>query len=191
MATQKPEADASPASEELEVLFKEWEKQEERVDLSDLRRDDVLVFAVFWALFGVVFLQFFARYVLNDSPGWTEEIARYLLIGVTFIGSVMAMRKGTHIAVEAIFKYLGPRTRHVLLLVVDLTVVLFCIFLAITAAQLSLRTNQYMVSVDISKAWVYWFVCASLVAMSYYSGVRFIRRWRGEEADEIKSLAID
>jgi len=191
MAKAKPEAGARPASEELDVLFKEWEKQEERVDLSDLRRDDVLVFAVFWTLFGVVFLQFFARYVLNDSPGWTEEIARYLLIGVTFIGSIMAMRKGTHISVEAIFKYLGPRTRHALLLLVDLTVVLFCIFLAVTAAQLSLRTNQYMVSVNISKAWVYWIVCASLVGMSFYAGARFIRRWRGEEADEIKSLAID
>ncbi len=191
MAKAKPEAGAQPASEELDVLFKEWEKQEERVDLSDLRRDDVLVFAVFWTLFGVVFLQFFARYVLNDSPGWTEEIARYLLIGVTFIGSIMAMRKGTHISVEAIFKYLGPRTRHVLLLLVDLTVVLFCIFLSVTAAQLSLRTNQYMVSVNISKAWVYWIVCASLVGMSFYAGARFIRRWRGEEADEIKSLAID
>jgi TRAP-type C4-dicarboxylate transport system permease small subunit len=191
MAKKHPGADATSASEELDVLFKEWEKQEERVDLSDLRRDDVLVFAVFWALFGVVFLQFFARYVLNDSPGWTEEIARYLLIGVTFIGSIMAMRKGTHISVEAIFKYLGARTRHALLLIVDLTVVLFCIFLAITAAQLSLRTNQYMVSVNISKAWVYWIVCASLVGMSFYAGARFLRRWRGQEADEIKSLAID
>lgn len=192
MASNKPEAGAQPsASEELDVLFEEWEKEEAKVDLSDLQRDDAIVFVVFWALFGVVFLQFFARYVLNDSPGWTEEIARYLLIGVTFIGSIMAMRKGTHIAVEAIFKYLGPRARHVLLVAVDLTVALFCVFLAVTAAQLSLLTNQYMVSVDISKAWVYWIVCASLVGMCFYACARFIRRLRGRERDEIKSLAID
>ena len=192
MARDKPEVGATPpASEDLDVLFKEWEKEEAKVDLSDLQRSDALVFIVFWVLCGVVFLQFFARYVLNDSPGWTEEIARYLLIAVTFIGSVMAMRKGTHIAVEALFKYLPPRARHVLLVVVDLTVALFCIFLAITAAQLSLLTNQYMVSVDISKAWVYWTVCASLVAMSGYAIARFVRRLRGQEADQIKSLNID
>lgn len=191
MTTNKPEADAQSASEELDVLFREWEQEEAHVDLSDLQRDDAVVFVVFWALFAVVFLQFFARYVLNDSPGWTEEIARYLLIGVTFIGSIMAMRKGTHIAVEAIFKYLGPRARHLLLLVIDLTVALFSIFLAITAAQLSLLTNQYMVSVDISKAWVYWIVCVSLVGMSLYACMRFIRRLRGRERDEIKSLVID
>ncbi len=48
---------------------------------------------IFWVLAFVVFLQFFTRYVLNNSLGWTEEIARFLLIGVTFIGSVMAVRK--------------------------------------------------------------------------------------------------
>lgn len=32
----------------------------------------------------VVFLQVFTRYVLNDSIGWTEEVARYLMIGLRF-----------------------------------------------------------------------------------------------------------
>jgi TRAP-type C4-dicarboxylate transport system permease small subunit len=178
-------------SEEVDVLFKQWEKEEAKVDLSDINAWDSIVFAVFWLLFAVVFLQLFARYVLNDSPGWTEEIARYLLIGVTFIGSVTAMRKGTHIAVEALFKYLPPRRRHQLLLAVDLVVALFCVFLAVTAAELSLRTNQFMVTINVSKAWVYWVVCASFVAMAFYAGLRFLRRLQHREADVIKSLTID
>jgi len=190
--TDSREADVHPsASQELDVLFRQWEKEEAKVDLSDLSAWDSIVFAVFWVLFAVVFLQLFARYVLNDSPGWTEEIARYLLIGVTFIGSVTAMRKGTHIAVEALFKYLGSTARHWVLVAVDLVVALFCIFLAITAGQLSLRTNQFMVSIDISKAWVYWVVCASFVAMSIYAALRFVRRLRRTEADTIKTLTLD
>lgn len=191
-ATDEKEADIhSSASEELDTLFEEWKKEEAKVDLSDLKVWDGIVFAVFWVLFAVVFLQLFARYVLNDSPGWTEEIARYLLIGVTFIGSVTAMRKGTHIAVEALFKYLGATARHWLLVAIDLVVALFCIFLAVTAAQLSLRTNQFMVSIDISKAWVYWIVCASFVAMSIYAALRFMRRLQRREADALKSLTLD
>jgi TRAP-type C4-dicarboxylate transport system permease small subunit len=182
---------APSVSEEVDALFKDWEKEEAKVDLSDLNAWDSIVFVVFWILFAVVFLQLFARYVLNDSPGWTEEIARYLLIGVTFIGSVTAMRKGTHIAVEALFKYLSPQRRHQLLLVIDTIVVLFCIFLAVTAAQLSLRTNQFMVTINVSKAVVYWIVCASFVAMALYAGVRLVRRWQRRETDEIKSLGID
>jgi TRAP-type C4-dicarboxylate transport system permease small subunit len=192
MTAKGKETDGAPSvSEEVEVLFKRWEKEEAKVDLSDLNAWDAIVFAVFWVLFAVVFLQLFARYVLNDSPGWTEEIARYLLIGVTFIGSVTAMRKGSHIAVEALFKYLTPSRRHQLLLAIDLIVALFCIFLAVTAAQLSLRTNQFMVTINISKALVYWIVCASFVAMTFYAGLRFVRRWQRREADVIKSLTVE
>src|SRR5918993_315085 len=89
-------ASAEPAGDlhrNVEVLFEEWEAQQTHVDLSDLTWEDSIVFVIFWVLFGVVFLQFYTRYVLNDSLGWTEEIARYLLIGVTFVGSMMAMRK--------------------------------------------------------------------------------------------------
>ncbi|MFN4058242.1 MAG: TRAP transporter small permease [Roseinatronobacter sp.] len=77
----------------------------ESVDLSDLRSEDGIVLTLFWVLAGVVFLQFFTRYVLNNSYGWTEEIARYLLICVTFVGGVMATRKHSHIAVEFIYRW--------------------------------------------------------------------------------------
>jgi TRAP-type transport system small permease protein len=33
--------------------------------------EDWLVFVIFWCLAFIVFLQFFTRYVLNDSLAWT------------------------------------------------------------------------------------------------------------------------
>ena len=47
---------------------------------------------IFWVLGATVFYQFFTRYVLNDSAAWTEEIARYLLIAMVFVGA--AHRRG-------------------------------------------------------------------------------------------------
>src|SRR6266702_1925867 len=41
--------------------------------------EDWLAFVIFWSLAFIVFLQFFTRYVLNDSLAWTEEIARSAL----------------------------------------------------------------------------------------------------------------
>ena len=51
--------------------------------------EDWIAFAIFWSLAFIVFLQFFTRYVLNDSLAWTEEIARYGLMWVVFIGGAM------------------------------------------------------------------------------------------------------
>src|SRR6266853_5845385 len=66
---------------------------DEAVRLSVYAWEDWGTLAVFWILAVVVFYQVFTRYVLNDAAGWTEEIARYLLIAVTFLGGAMAVRR--------------------------------------------------------------------------------------------------
>src|SRR5207245_5510697 len=70
---------------------------DDEVRLSIYGWEDWIVLAVFWVLAVVVFYQVFTRYVLNDAAGWTEEIARYLLVAVTFLFGAMAVRRGTHI----------------------------------------------------------------------------------------------
>src|SRR6266853_5571051 len=70
--------------------------------------EDWLVFAIFWSLAFIVFLQFFTRYVLNDSLAWTEEIARYGLMWVVFIGGAMVTRRNSHIAVELLSNVMKP-----------------------------------------------------------------------------------
>lgn len=93
--------------------------------LSDYAPEDWVAFAFFWALASVVFLQFFSRYVLNDSVAWTEEIARYLLICVCFVGGGMAMRRTSHIHVEFLYVYLPRRAARGLSTLVDLCRVAF------------------------------------------------------------------
>ena len=143
--------------------------EEEAADLSDLAWADGLVLALFWVLAGVVFLQFFTRYVLNDSLGWTEEIARYLLIGVTFVGSVMATRKGSHIAVEFVYRWVPRPARRVAQAAIDLATTAFFAALAWFSAQIAARTGSFMVSVDVPKSIIYWTVAAAFVAMALHS----------------------
>src|SRR5437762_9437356 len=70
--------------------------------------EDWLAFVLFWALAIIVFLQFFTRYILNDSLAWTEEIARYGLMSLAFIGGAVVTRKKAHIAVELVSNLMGP-----------------------------------------------------------------------------------
>lgn len=76
--------------------------------------EDWVGLGLLWVPGILVFTQFFSRYVLNDSVAWTEEVARYLLIILTFIGSAGAVRRGTHIRVEALEMALPMRGRRVL-----------------------------------------------------------------------------
>jgi len=55
-----------------------------------------LAFGFFWLLALDVFYQFFTRYALNNSASWTEEIARYLLISMVFVGVSAAVRTSRH-----------------------------------------------------------------------------------------------
>lgn len=70
--------------------------------------EDWIAFALFWSIAFIVFLQFFTRYILNDSLAWTEEIARYGLMWLAFIGGAVVTRRKSHIAVELLSHVLPP-----------------------------------------------------------------------------------
>ncbi len=142
---------------------------DEPVDLSDLRWEDAIVLVVFWGLAVVVFLQFFTRYILNDSLAWTEEIARFLLIAVTFIGAIMATRKGSHIAVEFLFRWMNRPVRRVVQAIIDLVSVAFFAALTLFSVQLAGRTGQMMVSIDVPKSLVYWGVAICFAVMTFHA----------------------
>ncbi len=118
--------------------------------------EDWLAFAIFWVLGIVVFAQFFTRYVLNDSLAWTEEIARYLLMWVTFIGAAIAMRRGTNIAVEMLEHFLPERFTPLLRAVIDIITVGFLTCLAWFSLTIVERMQiQRMTIVDVSMSVVY------------------------------------
>ncbi len=142
---------------------------EDEIDLSNQQWDDAIVLILFWVLAGVVFLQFFTRYVLNDSLGWTEEIARFLLIGVTFIGSVMATRKQSHIAVEFFYRWVPRTSRRIAQFAIDIISTAFFAALALLSTQIAGRTRQMMVSLEIPKSAIYWIVFGAFVCMALYS----------------------
>ena len=93
--------------------------------------EDWIAFVLFWALAFIVFLQFFTRYILNDSLAWTEEIARYGLMWVVFIGGAMVTRRNSHIAVELLSNVMKPGPlRATLLAFVDVVKLAFLGLLA-------------------------------------------------------------
>jgi TRAP-type transport system small permease protein len=119
--------------------------------------EDWLAFVIFWSLAFIVFLQFFTRYVLNDSLAWTEEIARYGLMWVVFIGGAMVTRRNTHIAVELLSNVMKPGPlRATLLAFVDLVKLAFLGLLAFVSWTITERMHQQRMTVfDLPMSYVY------------------------------------
>ena len=112
---------------------------------------------LFWGLAFIVFLQFFTRYILNDSLAWTEEIARYGLMWVVFIGGAMVTRRNTHIAVELLANVMKPGPlRTALLACVDAVKLGFLALLAYFSVTITERMHmQRMTVFDLPMSYVY------------------------------------
>ncbi len=119
--------------------------------------EDWISFALFWALAFIVFLQFFTRYVLNDSLAWTEEIARYGLMCLTFIGGAVVTRKKGQIAVELVSNLMKPGPpRAALLAVVDFVTLGFLGLLFYFSITITERMHfQRMTVFDVPMSVVY------------------------------------
>jgi len=99
--------------------------EDEAVDLSGTTFEAWIALLFFWALGLTVFYQFFTRYVLNDSASWTEEIARYLLIAVVFVGATIGVAKNNHIQVDFFYRFLPAAVARVLAICVDVLRIVF------------------------------------------------------------------
>ena len=73
----------------------------------------------------VVGAQIFARYVLNHSLFWSEELARYLFIYLVFLGAAIALRRDGHIQVSFFVDRLPPGVRRAVAVAGDVLLLAF------------------------------------------------------------------
>jgi TRAP-type transport system small permease protein len=64
----------------------------------------------------VVLVGVFWRYVLNDALAWAEELARYTMIWMSWLGGGLALRRGGHLAAEFAIDRLPPGARRMIIL---------------------------------------------------------------------------
>jgi TRAP-type transport system small permease protein len=158
----------------------EFHAQDQAVDLSGTAAEAWVALAFFWVLGGVVFYQFFTRYVMNDSAAWTEEIARYLLIAVVFTGATIGVVKNNHIQVDFFYRYMPPRMGRVMATVVDvLRIAFFAAAVVLTLMMmLKLGSNSRMTMVDLPMNWVYGVCLVGFAMMAVRSVLVARRHWQ-------------
>ncbi|WP_116654631.1 TRAP transporter small permease [Pelagibacterium sediminicola] len=162
--------------DDIDALIDEAEEVSD--DISDVSWMDIPILVVFVLLFLIVALQFFTRYVLNDSLGWTEEIARYFLILLGFVGGITCVRQGKHIFLEFAYRAMPESIIKPVVLLVETLVTGFWGYAAWLGVELAQRTNSNMVSVQMPKAVLYYAVSASCALMALFAALILVRQAR-------------
>lgn len=116
-----------------------------------------------WLLIGIlavmsviIFANVGLRYLTNESIVWAEEVARHLMIWLTFIGCGPVLRYGGHIAVENLQDALPKVAAQVVRGVITLLLLGFFAFFVWFGIEYMDRTQyQQTPTTQISMAYIY------------------------------------
>jgi TRAP-type C4-dicarboxylate transport system permease small subunit len=145
--------------------------EDEVVDLSGTIAEGWIALALFWLLGLTVFYQFVTRYVLNDSAAWTEEVARYMLIGVVFIGAAIGVSKNNQIQVDFFYRHMPAAMGRWMSKAVDLVRIAFFAGAAVMTVQMMLKigSRTRLTIVDLPMNIVYGVCLFGFAAMAWRS----------------------
>lgn len=127
------------------------------------------VFAAMAALIGVITLQIVSR-VLFSAVGWTEEVARFLLVWITFLAATLAFQRGRHIAVTFAVDALPVRLRQAARIAATLAVLAFMVALVVIGYRyMQVQSFQKSASLRVSMTYVYAIIPFTAAVMSWYA----------------------
>jgi len=85
----------------------------------------------------IVFIQVIMRYCFQNSLSWSEEVARYLFLWISWIGASYAVRENSHFRVEILANMVKGSARNWFELIILLIWFIFCVFLTFWGAKVT------------------------------------------------------
>ena len=105
--------------------------------LRPIRRSvEITIVALFSVLTIAVFAQVVARYVFNQPPAWTEELARFCQVWIILLASSICLRKGSHLAVDYLGPALAPGARRAVAVVIGCLIGIYSAVVVIWGVRL-------------------------------------------------------
>lgn len=133
----------------------------------------------------VLFANVIARYGFNSGFTWAEEITRYAIIWMVFVGSSVAAQNGVHIGVDVLIRMLaGHAAQRYLVAAVGVLCILFSILLVIFGWTLAAHAYEVHQVTPAMHAPL-WVVQSGVLVGGALMALRFSQRlvadWRGHE----------
>lgn len=104
----------------------------------------------------IVAWQVFCRYILNDSPSWSEPGAVILMSWFIFLGAAVGVRENNHMGFDVLLYVLPKAGKKWLRMISDIVIFAFGIGMIWYGISLVMLTwNTIMPALGISGAWDY------------------------------------
>jgi len=143
--------------------------------------------AVEYLLFGlglsmalVVAVQVFCRYVLNASLFWSEELARYMLVWLTFFGATVAYYRNLHPGVDALTNRLSPGKKRLTRLMVHLVCMALALVMIVSGTQFAWFVRRQISPALGLPKWIILAVIPASGIIFFLYGLAFFLKTAGE-----------
>lgn len=145
-----------------------------------------IVSVLFIVLVVLVFTQVVTRFIINYPLSWSEEISRYAMIYIVFLGSALAVRTKDHIAIDFLLEIVNPKNKKRLTIITLLISALFFAMLTYFGFQLTLIViDQATPTLQFSMAWAYAAIPAGslLMLLNVFAVLIEMRKKRTSETE--------
>jgi C4-dicarboxylate transporter DctQ subunit len=154
--------------------------------------EEILIGAMLATASVILFANVVARYVFNWGVPWVEELVRYEIIWMVFIGGSVAARKGVHIGVDILVNFSPPALRRPIALAINAISFVFCMFLVVLGGDLVVQTRMFG-QVTPALEVPMWVVQTAIPLGGGLMAVRFLQRiitsWRGgDDAVSVETI---
>jgi TRAP-type transport system small permease protein len=85
------------------------------------------------------------RFSTNHSLSWSDEVARYLMIWMTFLGAGLALRQGGHVAITNLHDVISTRAQRILRAAI-VAVLLFFFAYMVQVGWDYMQRSQYQIT---------------------------------------------
>lgn len=138
------------------------------------------------AMTAFVAWQVFCRYILNDSPSWTEPGAVLLMSWFIFLGAAVGVRENYHLGFDVLLYVLPSAGKRVLRMISDIVILAFGTGMVWYGSQLvALTWNTTLPSLRISGAHDYFPVVGGGFLICLFAAERIVKRLSGMPIDDV------
>lgn len=123
-----------------------------------------LLIALFVAMIAACLAQVIWRYIFANPLVWSEELARYLFIWISYLSAWLAWKYRAHIALDAVTMLAPPRILKLSVWLVEAIILAFCLYTLPAGFQI-VSLTQWQPSAVLELPMSYVYVAYSLMAV--------------------------